>query len=159
MQKKIRNLNFYLFIYFLRSFLSLFSFWDPYNVNIGVFNVVPEVSYAVFTSFPSFFHVLRQWFPPFCLPSHLSVLLPQLFCCWFFQCIVHLCLFFSSSRSLVNISCIFSILFPRSWIIFTVIILNSFFGMLLISILFSCFSEIFILSLHLGHDPLPFHFA
>ena len=27
-----------------RSFLSLFSFWDPYNVNVGVFNVVSEVS-------------------------------------------------------------------------------------------------------------------
>ena len=24
--------------------LSLFAFWDPYNVNVGVFNVVPEVS-------------------------------------------------------------------------------------------------------------------
>ena len=33
-----------LFRYFLRSFLSLASFWDPYNVNVGAFNVVPEVS-------------------------------------------------------------------------------------------------------------------
>ena len=33
----------YLFKYFLRSFLSLFFFWDPYNANIGVFNVVPEI--------------------------------------------------------------------------------------------------------------------
>ena len=24
--------------------LSLFSYWDPYNVNVGVLNVVPEVS-------------------------------------------------------------------------------------------------------------------
>ena len=32
----------YLFKYFLRSFLSLF-FWDPYNANVGVFNV-PQVS-------------------------------------------------------------------------------------------------------------------
>ena len=36
--------SYYLFIYFLRSFLSLFSFWDPYNMNIGAFNVVPEFS-------------------------------------------------------------------------------------------------------------------
>ena len=36
------------------------------------------------------------------------------------------CLLFSSSRSLLNISCIFSILFPRFWIIFTIIILNYF---------------------------------
>jgi len=35
--------SYYLFKYFIRSFLSLFSFWDPYNANIGVFNVVLEV--------------------------------------------------------------------------------------------------------------------
>ena len=53
-------------------------------------------------------------------------------------------LFFSSSRSLVNISCIFlifaSILFSRSWIIFTIIILNSFSGRLHIFTSFGCFS-------------------
>ena len=32
--------RYYLFKYFLRSFLSLFSFWDPYNVNVSVFNVI-----------------------------------------------------------------------------------------------------------------------
>ena len=31
-----------LFKYFLRSFLSLFLFWEPYNANVGAFNVVPE---------------------------------------------------------------------------------------------------------------------
>ena len=70
-------------------------------------------------------------------------------------------LFFSSSRSLVNISCIFSILdsilFLRSCIIFTIIILNSFSGKLPISTSFSCFSGVFILSLHLGHNFLLFH--
>ena len=30
-------------------------FWDPYSANVGVFNVVPEVSQAVFISFHSFF--------------------------------------------------------------------------------------------------------
>ena len=35
---------YYLLKYFLRSFLSLFSFWDFYNANVGAFNVVPEVS-------------------------------------------------------------------------------------------------------------------
>ena len=57
-------------------------------------------------------------------------------------------LFFSCSRSLANISCIFPILFQRSCIIF--IILNSFSGRLSISFiesnlkttLFSCFSEV-----------------
>ena len=43
------------------------------------------------------------------------------------------CLLFSSSRSLLNVSCIFSILFPRFWIIFTIIIPNYFTGRLLIS--------------------------
>ena len=42
-------------------------------------------------------------------------------------------LLFSSSRSLLNVSCIFSILFPRFWIIFTIITLNSFSGRLHIS--------------------------
>ena len=55
-------------------------------------------------------------------------------------CIVH-CLFFNSSRSLLNISCIFSVhasslficassLFSRFWIIFTIITLKSFSGKL-----------------------------
>ena len=42
-------------------------------------------------------------------------------------------LLISSSRSLLNISYIFSILFPRFWIIFTIITLNSFSGRLPIS--------------------------
>ena len=42
-------------------------------------------------------------------------------------------LLFSSSRSLLNVSCIFSILFPRFWIIFPIITLNSFSGRLPIS--------------------------
>ena len=37
--------------YFLRFFLSLFSFWDPYNVNAGTCNVVPEGSQTVLGSF------------------------------------------------------------------------------------------------------------
>ena len=48
---------------------------------------------------------------------------------------------------MVNISWIFSIyasiLFPRFWIIFTMIILNSFSGRLSISTSFSCFSRVF----------------
>ena len=42
------------------------------------------------------------------------------------------CLLFSSSRSFLNLSCIFSILFPRFWI-FTIITLNYFSGKLPIS--------------------------
>ena len=40
--------------------------------------------------------------------------------------VISVCLFFSSSRSLVNIPYICSIVFPSYWIIFTIIILNSF---------------------------------
>ena len=43
------------------------------------------------------------------------------------------CFLFSSSRSLLNVSYIFSILFPGFWIIFTIITLNSFSGRLPIS--------------------------
>ena len=51
----------------------------------------------------------------------------------FTYCVVHHCLLFSSSMSLLNLSYIFSILFPRLWIIFTIITLNSFSGRLPIS--------------------------
>ena len=43
------------------------------------------------------------------------------------------CLLFSSCRSLLNVSCIFSFLFPRLRILFTIITLNSFSGRLPIS--------------------------
>ena len=66
-------------------------------------------------------------------------------------------LFFSFCRSLVNVSCIFSIAFPRSWIIFTTIILNSYSGMLPISISFSCFSGILSFSF-IWDIILSFHF-
>ena len=50
--------SYYLFKYFLRCFFSLFYFWDPYKVNVGVFDVVPEVSEFVFVSFNSFFYII-----------------------------------------------------------------------------------------------------
>ena len=78
---------------------------------------------------------------------------------------ISVCLFFSSSRSLLNISCIFcicaSILFLRSWLIFTIITLNSFLGRLPISTSLSCSCSFiwgFIFFLHLGHVPLLSHF-
>ena len=49
--------------YFLKALLFLFSFWDPYNmnikwVNIVPFNIVPEISETVLISFHSFFFML-----------------------------------------------------------------------------------------------------
>ena len=57
-----------------------------------------------------------------------------------------ICWFFSSSRSLLNSSCMFSfsasILYLRSWITFTVSSPNSFLGWFPISISLSCFSGV-----------------
>ena len=50
--------NYNLFKYFLRPFLFLFFFWDPFNSNVDAFNVVPEVSETVLNSFHSFFFIL-----------------------------------------------------------------------------------------------------
>ena len=50
--------------------------------------------------------------------------------------LIIVCLLFSSFRSLLNVSCIFPILFPRFWIIFTIVTLNYFSGRLTISSLF-----------------------
>ena len=47
--------NYYLLKYFLMAFLFAFFFWDSYDSNVGEFNIVPEVSEAVLTSFNSFF--------------------------------------------------------------------------------------------------------
>ena len=66
---------------------------------------------------------------------------------FFFQFVYYPSLFiYNSSKCLLSISCVFSIfpsiLFQRCWIIFTVIILNSFSGRLPISSSFSCFSGV-----------------
>ena len=38
--------NYYLFKYFLMPFLFVFFFWDIYDSNVGIFNIVLEVSAA-----------------------------------------------------------------------------------------------------------------
>ena len=50
--------NYNLFKYFLRPFLFLFFFWDPYNSNVGAFSVGALVSETVFNSSHSFFYIL-----------------------------------------------------------------------------------------------------
>ena len=55
--------NYYLLKYFLMAFLFVFFFWDFYDSNVGVFDIVPEVSEVIFISFNSFF------FFPFCFIS------------------------------------------------------------------------------------------
>ena len=82
--------NYYLLKYFLMPFLFVFFFWDIYDSNVGAFNIVPEVSEVVLISFNSFIFI------PLCfIYFHHSII------DW---------LFFISSRSFLNIPCIFSIL-------------------------------------------------
>src|SRR5574337_976672 len=47
--------NYYLLRYFLMVFLFVFFFWDSYDLNVGAFNIVLEVSEIVFISFNLFF--------------------------------------------------------------------------------------------------------
>ena len=108
-----------------------------------------RLSSFLFILFSSLLHL----FLPFYRLPHLSYLLPPLFIYWFppecfWSHLLHYSLlidsFFISSRSLLSMSCIFSvlvsrlfiynsILFSRFWIIFTIIILNSFSSRLSIS--------------------------
>ena len=67
---------------------------------------------------------------------------------------VSVCLLFNSYRFFLINSCIFSILFSRFLIIFTIIILNSFSGSLPIYLDF-CVSSLF---LYLCSISLPFHY-
>ena len=119
-------LGYNIFKYFYRFFLFLFSFWDPYNMNVGALNIVPEVSETVLIFFSFFFSL-------FCSVAVISttlssssrihssasviLLLIPFRVFHFSYCIFHLCLFFKSSSSLLNISCIFLICasthFPR----------------------------------------------
>ena len=56
-----------LFKYFLRPFPFLFFFWEPYNSNVGAFDVVPEVSETVLISF--------RYFSLFCFLTVISTIL------------------------------------------------------------------------------------
>ena len=59
--------NYNLFKNFLISFLFLFFFSDPYNLNVGTFDIVPEVSETVLSSFHPFSFILlfRSYFHHF----------------------------------------------------------------------------------------------
>ena len=47
-----------LFKKFLIPFLFLYFFWDAYNSNVGVFDIVLEVSETILSSFHSFYYIL-----------------------------------------------------------------------------------------------------
>ena len=125
-------LNYNLFKIFFIAFLFLLFFWDPYSSNVGAFDMVPDFSVTVLSSFHSFSFILlfRNYF------YHFIFQLTDSFLCFrysatdsifnFSNCVVYVCLFFNLSRSFKIDSCIFSILFSRFLIIVTIIILNSF---------------------------------
>ena len=53
-----------LFKNFLIPFLLLFFFWEPYNSNVGVIDIIPEVSETILSFFHSFYFILlsRSYF-------------------------------------------------------------------------------------------------
>ena len=66
-------------------FLGPFSLSSPSGtpiMQIFLYLMLSQRSLRLLHFFSFFFlySVPWQWFPPFCLPGHLSVLLPQLFC-------------------------------------------------------------------------------
>ena len=108
--------NYYLLKYFLMVFLFVFFFWDSYDLNVGVFNIVSEVSEVVLISFNSFFFfrlcfiyfhhsVFHLTYPIFCLSYSTVGSLQSAFD--LIYCIIHYILTFISSWSLLNLSSIF----------------------------------------------------
>ena len=113
--------NYYLLKYFLMAFFCVFFFWDSYDSNDGAFEIVPEISEVVLISFSSFFffplcfiyfYILSSSLLILSSASVVIVLVPfRVLLIW---CIIHYWLtLFISSRSLLNFSCIFSILVSR----------------------------------------------
>ena len=54
--------NYYLPKYFLMDFLFIFFFWDSCDLNVGAFNIVPEVSEVVLISFILFYGWVVQFY-------------------------------------------------------------------------------------------------
>ena len=107
------------------AFLFVFFFWDSYNLNVGAFDIAPEVSEVVLISFNSFFF-FPLWFIYFhhsifhhTYPSSASVILLLVHSRVLLISVIALFIidwlffFFISSRSLLNFSCIFSTLVSR----------------------------------------------
>ena len=131
------TVNYNLFKNFLIAFLFLIFFWNPYNSNVGTFDIIPEISETILSSFHSFYFVLffRSYFHHFIFQplihssaSDILLLIPsRVFLISVIVLFVSVCLFLNSSRSSLIDSYIFSILFSRFLIIFTIIILIFFF--------------------------------
>ena len=124
--------SYYLLKYFLMVFLFVFFFWDSYDSTVGAFNNVLEVSEIVLTSFNSFlffplwfiyfyYSICSFTYSIFCL--HYCTMVPfRVFLVSFAALIIIYWLFFISSRSLLNLSCIFSMLVARLFICDSILI-------------------------------------
>ena len=104
--------NYNLFKNFLIPFLPSFSLTSRNNANVAAFDIIPEVSETVLSSFHSFYFILifRSYF------QHFIFQLTASFFCFRYSAIdslqsilisvgvlfVSVCLFFNSSRSLLN---------------------------------------------------------
>ena len=76
-------LSYYVFENSLRPFISLFSFWDPYNASISVW-FCPRGFLNCPNFFPFFFPFCSlQWLTLLYLPAHWSIPLYHLVYCWF----------------------------------------------------------------------------
>ena len=113
--------NYNVFINFLIPFLFLFFFWDPYNLNVDAFDIVPGVSETILSSFHSFYFILlfRRYFHHFIFLIHSSasdilLFIPsRVFLISVIVLFVFVCLFFHSSRSLLHDCCTFSPFPPK----------------------------------------------
>ena len=70
--------NYYL-KYFLMPFLFVFFFWDSYDLNVGAFNIVPEVSEIVLISLNSFFFLSASFISTILSSTSLSLYSASLF--------------------------------------------------------------------------------
>ena len=129
--------------------LSLFSFWDLYNVNIWMLNVSPEISQTVCIFFFNLFFFLLLWLGDFLYSvfqmTYAFFFLYHLVCYSFLLVFIFsqplnssfpIGSFFICSGSLLKISVCIFILFCNSVDIFIINALNSLSGKLFISVLF-----------------------
>ena len=119
------------------STFILFSFWDPYKMNVDTFNITPRVSEAIFIHLYSFFSPLLWYtvviseilFSRSLICCFISLILLLILSNVFYFIYCSATFFFSTSSSLLIISCIFliltSIVFQRSWIILLLLLLFS----------------------------------
>ena len=144
--------NYYLLKYFLMVFLFVVFFWDSYDLNVGAFNIVPEVSEIFLISILFSFFLFASFISAILSSTSLilssdSVILLLVPSRVFLISLLHYSLYidsFISSRSLLNLSCIFSILVSRLFICNS--ILFSRFCIILTIRIWNCLSGRFLIS-------------